>query len=81
MSDRLWESVEFASPAGSGPSGSVRLARPAGGGVAEGPQEAGLHRIHWNGLDDRGLPLASGVYLYRLASDETVRTRELTLLR
>ena len=47
----------------------------------QGPQEAGRHRVHWDGRDDKGRPLASGGYLYRLVADETVQTRKLTLLR
>ena len=47
----------------------------------EGPKKAGVHRVHWNGRDDRGRPLASGVYLYRLVTTENVQTRKLTLLR
>ena len=31
----------------------------------QGPQSAGHHRLHWNGLDAEGRPLASGIYLYR----------------
>ena len=37
--------------------------------------------MNWNGRDDRGRPLASGVYLYRLVTVESVQTRKLTLLR
>ena len=47
----------------------------------QGPQQAGYHRLHWDGRDDVGRPLASGTYLYRLLTDETVLTRKLTLLR
>ncbi len=47
----------------------------------QGPKKAGVHRVHWNGRDDRGHPLASGVYLYRLITSENVQTRKLTLLR
>ncbi len=47
----------------------------------QGPKKAGVHRVHWNGRDDRGRPLASGVYLYRLVTNENVQTRKLTLLR
>ena len=47
----------------------------------QGSKKAGGHRVHWNGRDDRGRPLASGVYLYRLVTDENVQTRKLTLLR
>ena len=46
-----------------------------------GLKKAGVHRVHWEGRDDRGRPLASGVYLYRLVTDERVHTRKLTLLR
>ena len=47
----------------------------------EGPQEAGYHRLHWDGRDDTGRPVASGMYLYRLVTDEVVLTRKLILLR
>ena len=47
----------------------------------QGLQSAGYHRLHWNGLDAEGRPLASGIYLYRLATDFGVLTRKLMLLR
>ena len=47
----------------------------------QGPKKAGVHRVHWDGRDDQGRPLASGVYLYRLVTTESVQTRKLTLLR
>ena len=47
----------------------------------QGPKKAGVHRVHWDGRDDRGRTLASGVYLYRLVTTENVQTRKLTLLR
>ena len=47
----------------------------------QGPNKAGVHRVHWDGRDDRGRPLASGVYLYRLVTTENVQTRKLALLR
>ena len=49
--------------------------------LQQGPQQAGYHRLRWDGRDDAGRPLASGVYLYRLVTDETVLTRKLVLLR
>ena len=49
--------------------------------LCQGPQSAGSHRLHWNGLDAEGRPLASGIYLYRLATDFGVLTRKLMLLR
>ena len=49
--------------------------------LSTGPQQAGLHRLAWDGHDGEGRPLASGVYLYRLVSAEGILTRKLTLLR
>ena len=47
----------------------------------QGPQQAGHYRLHWDGRDREGRPLASGVYLYRLVTAEGVLTRKLILLR
>ena len=49
--------------------------------LQEGPRKAGFHRLRWDGRDERGRQLASGVYLYRLVTTEAVQTRKLTLLR
>ena len=49
--------------------------------LRQGPQQAGYHRLRWDGRDDAGRHLASGMYLYRLATDEAVLTRKLILLR
>ena len=49
--------------------------------LRQGPQEAGYHRPHWDGRDDAGHPVASGLYLYRLVTSEDVLTRKLVLLR
>ena len=66
--------------------GSVRLEVFALSGqrvavLHQGPQRAGYHRLHWDGRDDAGHPVASGAYLYRLVTDEAVLTRKLILLR
>ena len=49
--------------------------------LRQGPQQAGYHRLHWDGRDDAGHSVASGAYLYRLVTDEAVLTRKLILLR
>jgi hypothetical protein len=41
----------------------------------------GRHEIRWDGLDRAGMAAASGVYLYRLQTDEVVLTRSMLLVR
>ncbi|MDE2813364.1 MAG: fibronectin type III domain-containing protein [Gemmatimonadota bacterium] len=49
--------------------------------LQQGLQQAGYHRLRWHGHDDAGRPVASGLYLYRLMTDEGSLTHKLTLLR
>jgi hypothetical protein len=43
---------------------------------------AGVHQSRWDGTDDQGRPVASGIYFYRLAVDgDIVATRKMTLLK
>jgi hypothetical protein len=49
--------------------------------LVEQPLPAGRYQIDWRGLDDRGAPAASGVYLYRLETVAGTQQRKLTLLR
>ena len=49
--------------------------------LRHGLQQAGFHRLRWDGRDDAGRSVASGLYLYRLVTDEVVLTRKLILLR
>jgi hypothetical protein len=49
--------------------------------LVSGIREAGTYAVSWDGRDDRGRELASGVYLYRLGAGEREETRKLALLR
>ena len=49
--------------------------------LAHGVREAGGYTLRWDGLDDDGRELASGVYLYRLEAGERVETRKMVLVR
>jgi hypothetical protein len=42
---------------------------------------AGYHKIHWDGRDDRGVDLSSGVYFYRLRAGGFSRTRKMVFLK
>lgn len=49
--------------------------------LAAGSREPGSYRLLWDGTDARGQALATGVYLYRLETEEQTLTRQLLLLR
>ena len=50
--------------------------------LVEGVREAGVYTVRWDGRDESGRELASGVYLYRLrAGQGQVETRKLLLLQ
>lgn len=45
----------------------------------DGELKGGLHSIEWDGTNDRGIPLASGMYLIRLESNGQFLSRTLSL--
>ncbi len=49
--------------------------------LAGGDYPAGEHAVAWDGRDERGTPLASGVYVARAAAGRAVQTRRMTLVR
>ncbi|MFB6247714.1 MAG: S8 family serine peptidase [Salinibacter sp.] len=44
-------------------------------------QEAGRHTVRWDGHDESGRRMASGVYLARLTVGETTKVRKMTFVR
>jgi len=49
--------------------------------LVDGRFDAGRHSAVWDGTDDAGRSVASGVYLYRLTADGRTLVRRLALLR
>lgn len=49
--------------------------------LADGVFAAGRHDVTWEGRDDRGRVMASGVYLYRVTSGAFEGTRSVVLLK
>lgn len=46
-----------------------------------GEQSAGYQSVNWDGADDRGQPLSSGIYFYRLQAESYSETMKMVLLR
>ena len=44
-------------------------------------QDAGIHRVEWNGKDAHGKQAASGIYFYRLTAGKSTLSRKMVLLR
>jgi flagellar hook assembly protein FlgD len=69
-----------------GASGPARLALYDAAGrrvrtLVEGPLAAGQHTIGWDGRDDRGAQVASGVYFARLNAGRTELCSKVVLMR
>lgn len=45
------------------------------------PMSAGSHRVEWNGRDEHGNSLASGIYLYRLKAGGVAQMKRMALVR
>ena len=44
-------------------------------------QPAGAYRVQWKGVDDRGLAVSSGVYIYRMKAAEFVKVKKMLFLK
>ena len=49
--------------------------------LVDGVQPAGTRTTTWDGRDDRGQGVASGVYFYRMLADQFMQTRKMVLLK
>lgn len=49
--------------------------------LVDAPYQVGYHRVRWDGKDNNGKPVASGVYLYRLQAGTFSHVGKMSLLR
>jgi flagellar hook assembly protein FlgD len=44
-------------------------------------REGGYHAVRWNGNDENGDSVGSGMYIYKMETDEYRQTRRMILLK
>lgn len=49
--------------------------------LVDGSKAAGAYKVRWDGRDQQGAKVASGLYLYRLRIGEQIRTRSMLLTK
>jgi hypothetical protein len=49
--------------------------------LVRGAQSAGRHQIVWDGKNEQGKVVGSGIYYYRLKVDNEIRVRQMTILK
>jgi hypothetical protein len=48
--------------------------------LADSEYSAGSHHIMWHGIDQRGRPVASGIYLYRITTGDYAAVKKMVLI-
>jgi flagellar hook assembly protein FlgD len=49
--------------------------------LTDGFRSAGRHQVTWDGRNNSGARVATGVYFYQLRAKDFVRTRKMVLLK
>jgi len=49
--------------------------------LVEGIRGAGTYSVYWDGTDESGRQVSSGVYLYRMQAGEFIQSRKMVLLK
>ena len=49
--------------------------------LMNGFQEKGYKTVQWKGLDQKGIKVSSGIYFYRLQSEDYMATKKMILLK
>jgi len=50
-------------------------------GLVSGTFEAGTHSVVWNGCDDKGVAVSSGIYLYRMTCEGYSGVRKMVMMK
>jgi hypothetical protein len=50
-------------------------------GLVDGVFGVGTHKVVWNGLDDKGVSVGSGMYFYRMKAGDYTETKKMILMK
>jgi hypothetical protein len=50
-------------------------------GLVDGVYGVGTHKVVWNGLDDNGASVSSGIYFYRMRAGDFTETKKMMLMK
>ena len=49
--------------------------------LVDRPYQAGFHSVRWDGKDNLGNPVSSGIYFYQIKAGKYVQVKKMSLLR
>ncbi|HIB52633.1 MAG TPA: T9SS type A sorting domain-containing protein, partial [Candidatus Marinimicrobia bacterium] len=49
--------------------------------LVNGTHQPGVYHVRWNGTNDFGNPLSSGMYFYRISSEQFISVKKLVLMK
>ena len=49
--------------------------------LTDGVKNAGVHTVQWNGIDDMGKSVSTGIYLYTLTSGSNSVTKKMAFMK
>ncbi|MEJ2048991.1 MAG: FlgD immunoglobulin-like domain containing protein [Calditrichota bacterium] len=49
--------------------------------LVNGNQEVGYKKVAWDGMNDKGTRVASGIYIYRIKAGDFVKARKMILMK
>ena len=49
--------------------------------LVNGTHQPGMYHVRWNGTNDFGNPMASGMYFYRISSEQFISVKKLVLMK
>ncbi|KPJ60224.1 MAG: hypothetical protein AMJ46_07875 [Latescibacteria bacterium DG_63] len=78
-----WTTISYVLPS-SGERVCLRVYNIAGQlvrAIVDEPQDAGMYTVHWDGRNDRGSRVSSGVYFYRLEAGSRSLVRKMVVLK